>query len=141
LGTVETLPRGMMLATATKNGERFGDMYGLLAANVAQESDGDRATVIAITSATAREGKTTTASNLATALARRNADVVLVDLDTRKPSIDKVFRLPPDARGLEQALSRNISPDSLTWTVSTNGTGIPPIRAKSLPLLETSGNG
>jgi Mrp family chromosome partitioning ATPase len=141
LGSVETLPRGMLLATATKNGERFGDMYGLLAANVAQESAGDRATVIAITSATAREGKTTTASNLATALARRNADVVLVDLDTRKPSIDKVFRLPPDARGLEQALSRNISPDSLTWTVSTNGTGTPPTRAKSLPLLETSGNG
>src|SRR5437763_15976300 len=77
LGSVEALPRGTQLATSQKGRERFGDMYGLLAANVAHDTDGDRAVVIAVTSATAREGKTTTASNLATALARRNARVVL----------------------------------------------------------------
>jgi polysaccharide biosynthesis transport protein len=120
VGTVENLPRGTVLVAGGAQGERFGDMYALIAANLAQESDA-RPTVIAVTSATAREGKTTTASNLASALTRRNANVVLVDLDTRKPSVAKVFRIPSTAPGLEQAFRRNVSPESLTWTVSLNG--------------------
>jgi Mrp family chromosome partitioning ATPase len=141
LGTVEALPRGTQLATSQKGRERFGDMYGLLAANVAHDTDGDRAVVIAVTSATAREGKTTTASNLATALALRNARVVLVDLDTRKPAVDKVFRLPPETKGLEQVFYRKISPDALTWTVPQNGTGANAVPTRSLGSVDASGNG
>ena len=141
LGSVEALPRGTQLATNQKGRERFGDMYGLLAANVAHETHAGKAVVIAVTSATAREGKTTTASNLATALARRNQRVVLVDLDTRKPAVDKVFRLPPETKGLEQVFRRKIAPQALTWTVPQNGTGATPVPTPSLPTVDASGNG
>jgi len=131
VGTVETLPRHMRLVPGGRQGERFGDMYALLAANVAQET-GSRPTVIAVTSATAQEGKTTTASNLAAALARRNKDVLLVDLDTRKPAVGKVFQIPNDAPGIEQILTRPVNPGALTWVASLNGAvNVTPSRASA----------
>jgi len=48
---------------------------------------------IMITSALAQEGKSTTAANLAVALARTGRHVVLVDLDLRRPSLDRFFDL------------------------------------------------
>lgn len=52
-----------------------------------------RAKVIMISSAVASEGKTTTISNLAVALARGGNRVALVDLDLRKPMIGGFFGL------------------------------------------------
>lgn len=48
---------------------------------------------VLITSAFEREGKSTTISNLAVALARGGRNVVLVDLDLRRPYVDKFFNL------------------------------------------------
>ena len=48
---------------------------------------------VLITSAFEREGKSTTIANLAVALARGGRSVVLVDLDLRRPYLDKFFRL------------------------------------------------
>ena len=48
---------------------------------------------IMITSALAQEGKSTTAANLAIALARTGRHVMLVDLDLRRPSLDRFFAL------------------------------------------------
>jgi Mrp family chromosome partitioning ATPase len=46
-----------------------------------------------VTSATEQEGKSTTVANLAVALARTGRHVVLVDLDLRRPFIDRFFGL------------------------------------------------
>ena len=54
------------------------------------ESD---ARTIMVTSAVGREGKSTTIANLAIALARAGRRVALVDLDLRRPFLDKFFRL------------------------------------------------
>jgi Mrp family chromosome partitioning ATPase len=48
---------------------------------------------VLITSAFEREGKSTTIANLAVALARGGRNVVLVDLDLRRPYLDRFFAL------------------------------------------------
>jgi polysaccharide biosynthesis transport protein len=54
----------------------------------------DRAArTIMITSAVQAEGKSTTAANLGVALARTGRRVILVDLDLRRPFLDRFFRL------------------------------------------------
>jgi polysaccharide biosynthesis transport protein len=52
-----------------------------------------RAQTIMVTSASEREGKSTTVANLALALARGGKDVVLVDLDLRRPFLHRFFNL------------------------------------------------
>ena len=48
---------------------------------------------IMVTSAVEQEGKSTTIANLAIALARGGQDVILVDLDLRRPYLEKFFHL------------------------------------------------
>jgi len=144
IGSVELLPRRTMLVPMGRVGERYSDMYGLLAANIGQDAN-TKPTVIAVTSATASEGKTTTASNVAAALARRNANVLLIDMDTRKPAVAKAFGIPNEAPGLEQALRRGRGVDGLAWKISLNGSADPkprpPHSGVSVPGAVKNGQG
>lgn len=69
------------------------EAYRILATNFDLVNVDRGARTVMITSATGREGKSTTVGNLAVALARSGRQVVLVDLDLRRPSIDKYFDL------------------------------------------------
>jgi tyrosine-protein kinase len=51
------------------------------------------ATTVLVTSATEGEGKSTTAANLAIALARTGRSVILADFDLRRPVLDQAFDL------------------------------------------------
>jgi Mrp family chromosome partitioning ATPase/capsular polysaccharide biosynthesis protein len=123
LGAIETLPRKVSSVISDRDAERYGDMYALLAASLVQQREGTQPTLIAVTSATAEEGKTTTAVNLAAALARRNARVKLLDLDTRRPSLARLLRIPLDEPGGEQVLLGRANVDSLLWEIGMNGSG------------------
>lgn len=65
-----------------------------------------------VCSAIAREGKTTVSVNLAIALARKGARVVLVDGDLRISQIHNILRLPNHV-GLANALDTRINPEQL----------------------------
>lgn len=56
----------------------------------------DENTIIAVTSALSQEGKSTTAMNLARALAVDGTRVALIDCDLRRPSVHRVLGLPAD---------------------------------------------
>ena len=54
-----------------------------------------QAQMIMVTSGVQAEGKSTTAADLAVAFAQAGRDVMLVDLDLRKPTVAELFRLRP----------------------------------------------
>jgi Mrp family chromosome partitioning ATPase/capsular polysaccharide biosynthesis protein len=75
------------------------------------------ARTIMVTSAIEQEGKSTTVSNLAVALARSGKRVVLVDLDLRRPYIDRFFDLE-GAWGVTQVALGHVSLDEALTPLS-----------------------
>jgi capsular exopolysaccharide synthesis family protein len=107
------------------------ESFRILATNLEFVNLDRGARTIMVTSAFRGEGKSTTAANLAVALARAGHSVALVDLDLRKPSIPPLFELDGSvglaqvALGratLHEALMKVPILDTVTRNVSTNGT-------------------
>jgi polysaccharide biosynthesis transport protein len=69
--------------------------------------------VLHFTSASAGEGKTTTAVNTAITLAQTGSKVLLIDGDLRNPSLHKVFARPND-NGLTNYLTGDAEPSRVT---------------------------
>lgn len=135
LATIHSLPRRLRSRAVGGGDPQHADEYELLAANIAQTFEVQTETVcLAITSAIPGEGKTTTAANLAAALARRGASVLLADFDLRKPSVDKFFAIPRDTPGIHEVLSGRASINSILWAVPSNGDGARPTPAGSASL-------
>jgi capsular exopolysaccharide synthesis family protein len=65
-----------------------------------------------ITSGLPAEGKTTVAVNLAITLASTGSRVLVVDVDLRKPSVAKHFRIPLSSIGVTDVLTGNASLES-----------------------------
>jgi Mrp family chromosome partitioning ATPase len=124
LATIESMPRRLRTSVLSSGGGRFTDEYELLAANIAQIFDGHESTVqLAVTSALPGEGKTTTATNLAAALSRRGARVVLADFDLRKPAVSEFVGIPRTAAGVSELLAGTADLKSVLWQVQPNGAG------------------
>ena len=71
---------------------------------------------IMVTSAVEQEGKSTTIANLAIAMARSGQRVVLVDLDLRRPYLDKFFGL--DGPGITQVALGHVPLEQALATVA-----------------------
>ena len=72
---------------------------------VEREAQKNNAKVILVTSALQAEGKTTTAVNLAIALANRKHNVLLMDGDLRNPSVLEAMGLEPAEAGVADLLA------------------------------------
>jgi capsular exopolysaccharide synthesis family protein len=82
----------------------FGEAFRSLRTSLMAQKATSGPHLVAVTSAQPLEGKTTTAANIAMALAVGGARVLLVDADMRRPNVHKVVRLNND-RGLSQLLA------------------------------------
>src|SRR5207249_11919924 len=85
-----------------------GEAYRTLRTRLLFEATRDSPKVYMITSASAGEGKTTTAANLAIALAGAGKRIVLVSADLRRPRVQELFGLNAGP-GLADLLSGSIS--------------------------------
>jgi Mrp family chromosome partitioning ATPase len=83
---------------------------------------GRDARTIMVTSAVEQEGKSTTVANLAVALARAGESVCLVDLDLRRPYLDRFFDLC-DVPGLTQVMLDQISLDQALTPIVLSALG------------------
>ena len=118
------------VVSATGSGD-FGEAIRSLRTSVAFSSETEGSAVIVVTSAQPLEGKTTTACNLAMAMAYGGAKVLLVDADLRRPSVHNGFGLEnrvglsdvlAERTPLASAVYRLASPDNL-WVMTA---GAPP---------------
>jgi tyrosine-protein kinase len=134
LASVRSLPRRTRLVMFGRHETDFGDTYALLAATIAQGATTPR--VLAVTSAISSEGKTTTAANLAVALARRGQRVILADFDFRKASLGALFEIPRDTPGTLQVLADVVPTPRAVWEVALEGR-----TAISTPLASMNGSG
>jgi polysaccharide biosynthesis transport protein len=87
------LQRTHRLVTVAEPDSPQADAFRILRMNLAFANHDRGARTIMVTSAVQEEGKSTTVANLAVALARAGNSVALVDLDLRRPFIDRFFGL------------------------------------------------
>jgi capsular polysaccharide biosynthesis protein/cellulose biosynthesis protein BcsQ len=122
LASVRSIPRRNRIVTYGRHEAEFSDAYALLAAQLVHTRAGDEGAAMAVTSSIAKEGKTTTAANLAVAIARRGSHVILADFDFRKPGLEETFGIPAGAPGALQVMSQRAPLERACWTVSLEGT-------------------
>jgi capsular exopolysaccharide synthesis family protein len=82
----------------------FGEAYRSIRTSLASHFPSTGPRIVAMASSQPLEGKTTTAVNIAMALAVSGARVLLIDADMRRPSVHKALRMAND-RGLSQLLA------------------------------------
>jgi len=98
-----------MLIVATQPRHPIAESYRRLRTNLRFSSVNEPLRAMLVTSAAPSEGKTTTASNLAIAMAQAGNRVIIMDADLRKPQVHKVFKLSKGP-GLTDALLNDVAP-------------------------------
>jgi succinoglycan biosynthesis transport protein ExoP len=104
LGLVPAVGGGRHRAPASSTVPyEFGEAFGSLRTSITSQYAGKGTKTMLVTSAQPLEGKTTTACNIAIALAYGGARVLLIDADMRRPGLHSALRLAND-QGLSQIL-------------------------------------
>jgi succinoglycan biosynthesis transport protein ExoP len=94
LGLVPSVPGGRVPVLTETVPHDFGEAFRSLRTSLVFTSGAESTRVIAVTSSQPLEGKTTTACNLAVALALGGSRVLLIDADMRRPGLHKTIGLP-----------------------------------------------
>jgi receptor protein-tyrosine kinase len=95
------------------------EAFRMLRANLAFTTLDREVNTIMVTSAVEQEGKSTTAANLALAIARSGQRVVLVDLNLRRPLLARLFSL--NGPGLTQVALGRVPVDQALVRISMTG--------------------
>ncbi|HKO04556.1 MAG TPA: polysaccharide biosynthesis tyrosine autokinase [Candidatus Acidoferrales bacterium] len=111
-----TAGTGSELATVAQPQSVVSEAYRALRTSILLSTSRHAPQLILISSGQPREGKTTTALNLAITLAQRGDRVVLIDTDLRRPRIHRSFQLSND-RGLSTYLTSQATPEELARPV------------------------
>jgi capsular exopolysaccharide synthesis family protein len=91
------------LLTSSHVPHDFGEAFRSLRTSLISKYPGNGTKILIVTSAQPLEGKTTTAANIAMALAYGGSRVLLIDGDMRRPGLHRPLRLTNE-RGLSQVL-------------------------------------
>jgi tyrosine-protein kinase len=128
------LRRHNTLAMLVEPNSNSGEAFRMLRTNLEFVTFEQHAQVVMVISAAEEEGKTTTISNLAVALARAGRRVILVDLDLRRPSVDLFFPRSDGRRaGLtDVVLGRATLDQALIRVAAADGGGVLPNDAEGL---------
>jgi succinoglycan biosynthesis transport protein ExoP len=125
LATLGAVPRTR--PGAGQNGLLLGspqavvEAYNVLRTNLQFAAVGDRLGSLLITSPSPHEGKSLTAANLGIALAQASQEVILVDVDLRRPHQHKFFGLSNSVGVTSALLQPNPSLDSLLQQTAVPG--------------------
>jgi len=95
------------------------ESYRGLRTTILFSSPGQAPRVLLVTSSLPLEGKSLTSANLATAMAKAEPNVLLVDADLRRPSLYKIFQLPAEP-GLSNFLVGELDDLPVVETVVPN---------------------
>ena len=98
----------------------FAESIRTIRHRVEREANKNNANVILTASALQAEGKTTTAINLAIALANRKHNVLLLDGDLRNPSTLQALGMEPAERGVAELLSGKCTIDEILMPYKDN---------------------
>ncbi|MGH9147703.1 MAG: GumC family protein [Vicinamibacterales bacterium] len=109
LGMVPKVKRDEHPVLSSTAPHEFGEAYRSLRTSLVFSNGTDSARVIMVTSSQPLEGKTTTACNIAIALAFGGARVLLIDADMRRPGVHRTLGLQ-NGIGLSHLLTAQASP-------------------------------
>jgi tyrosine-protein kinase Etk/Wzc len=130
LDVVGTIPSIRSLSAASASAQISKDAFRNLRTHLRFAGTDERPRVVAVTSATPRDGKSTIAANLAMTLADQGGRALLIDADLRRPQIHTTF-------GIEQAPGLA---DILLGRISTEDASQPSAEIPELRIL-TCGTG
>ena len=107
LGVVPAVKKGQTPEVSRATIDQYGEAFRAFRTSMALSAGAQGTRVILVTSAQPLEGKTTTACNLARALAHGGARVLLIDADMRRPGVHANFGLE-NPRGLSDVLNGRV---------------------------------